>query len=98
MRAPNRSLIFGDVPLEALIVDVRNFLALYDDIEGGMNGEGDTDVDGGLYLDVGSHADEHCSMGRGQGGNDRGKALEKRNEDVARGVLEALEALRDEEL
>lgn len=87
----NQSLIFGNVPLEALIVDVRNFLALYDDIEGELNGEGDD-------LDVGSDADGWCSTGLEQGGKGRDKALEKRSEDVARGVLKALEALRGKEL
>ncbi|OAX40462.1 hypothetical protein K503DRAFT_864622 [Rhizopogon vinicolor AM-OR11-026] len=86
----NQSLIFGDVTLEALIVDVRNFLALYDDIEGELNDEAND-----LYM--GSDV-EWDGMGQRQGEKGRGKALEKRSEDVARGVLKALEALREEEL
>ncbi|KAG1735578.1 uncharacterized protein EDB91DRAFT_553922 [Suillus paluster] len=88
----NRSLIFGDVPLESLIGDVQDFLALYDDLEGEFNSEGDiVDVD----VNMGSDGDRLCSMGRGQGGGrGRGKALEKRSEDIARGVLRSLEALR----
>lgn len=70
---------------------MRNFLALYDDIEGELNGEGDD-------LDVGSDADGWCSTGLEQGGKGRDKALERRGEDVARGVLKALEALRGKEL
>jgi hypothetical protein len=100
MRVPpnNQSLIFGDVSLEALVVDIQNFLALYEDIEGELNDEGNVmDVDGGLDVDVdvGLDVDGWC---RGPGVGESGKALEKRSEDVARDVLKALEVLRDEEL
>jgi hypothetical protein len=102
MRVPpdNQSLIFGDVSLEALIVDIQNFLALYEDIEGDLNDEGNVmDVDGGLDVDV----DVDVSLDvdgrrRGPGVGESGKALEKRSEDVARDVLKALEVLRDEEI
>jgi len=93
-----QSLIRGDALLESLIVDARNFVALYDDIEEELNGEGSImHVDGELDMDMGSDVEGFCSMGLRQGEKGRGKALEKRNEDVARGVLEALEALRDEQ-
>ncbi|KAG2355321.1 hypothetical protein BDR07DRAFT_1426543 [Suillus spraguei] len=84
----NRSLIFGDVLIETLIRDVRDFLALYDNLEEELGDEGDI-VDVDMSLDV--------DRGQGQG-RERGKALEKRSEDVALGVLRALEALRDDGL
>lgn len=93
MLRTNRSLIFGDVFIETLIRDVRDFLALYDDLEGKLSDEGDI-VDVDMSPDV--------DRGRSGGGQDeerrRGKALEKKNEDVARGILRALEALRDDGL
>ncbi|KAG1744255.1 hypothetical protein EDB19DRAFT_1696430 [Suillus lakei] len=90
----NRSLIFGDILIETLIRDVRDFLALYEDLEGELSSEGNMmDVD----VDVGPDADGRRSGERGQGGGKgRSKALEKRSEDVARGVLRALEALQDD--
>ncbi|KAG2140575.1 hypothetical protein DEU56DRAFT_900794 [Suillus clintonianus] len=92
----NRSLIFGDVLLETLIRDVRDFLALYDDLEGELSSEGDIV---GVDVDVAPDADGRRGGGREQdGGRERGKALEKRSEDIARGVLRALEALRDDVL
>lgn len=96
IRAPpsSRSPIFSDILIETLIRDVRDFLALYDDLEGEVSDEGDlVDVD----VDVRPNAGRGHSGGRGKGGK-RGKALEKRSEDVARGVLRALEALRDDGL
>ncbi|KAG2108719.1 uncharacterized protein F5147DRAFT_836962 [Suillus discolor] len=90
----NRSLIFGDVLIETLIKDVRDFLALYDDLEGELSDEGDI-----VDVDMSPDEDQGRSGGRGQGGGKgRGKALEKKSEDVARGVLRALEALRDDGL
>ncbi|KAG2143483.1 uncharacterized protein EDB93DRAFT_576153 [Suillus bovinus] len=88
----NRSLIFGDVLIETLITDVRDFLALYDDLEEELSDEGD-------IVAVDTNPDVNRGHGRGQGeGRGRGKALEKKSEDIARGVLRALEALRDDEL
>ncbi|KAG1836270.1 hypothetical protein DFJ58DRAFT_749844 [Suillus subalutaceus] len=90
----NRSLIFSDVLIETLIRDVRDFLALYGDLEGELSDEDDI-----VDVDTSPDADRGRSMGRGQGGGrGRGKALEKRSEDVARGVLRTLEALRDDGL
>lgn len=90
----SRSLIFSDVLIETLIGDVRDFLALYDDLEGELSDEGDI-----VDVDMSPDADRGRSGGRGQGGGrGRGKALEKRSEDVARGVLRTLEALRDDGL
>lgn len=90
----NRSLIFGDILIETLIRDVRDFLALYDDLEGEFRDE-DNNVD----VDVSLDTDRGRSEGRGEsGGRGRGKALEKRSEDVARGVLRMLETLRDDGL
>ncbi|KAG1793627.1 uncharacterized protein HD556DRAFT_465735 [Suillus plorans] len=90
----NRSLIFSDVVIETLIKDVRDFLALYDDLEGELSDEGDI-----VDVDMSPDVDRGRSGGRGQGGGKgRGKALEKKSEDVARGVLRALEALRDDGL
>lgn len=90
----NRSLVFGDVFIETLIKDVRDFLALYDELEGELSDEGDI-----VDVDMSPDVDRGRSRGRGQGGGKRrGKALEKKSEDVARGVLRALEALRDDRL
>lgn len=90
----NRSLVFGDVFIETLIKDVRDFLALYDELEGELSDEGDI-----VDVDMSPDVDRGRSGGRGQGGGKgRGKALEKKSEDVARGVLRALEALRDDGL
>jgi hypothetical protein len=88
----NRSLIFSDILIETLIRDVRDFLALYDDLEGELSDEDD-------IVDVDVSLDTDRSKGRGQsGGRGRGKALEKRSEDVARGVLRTLETLRNDGL
>jgi hypothetical protein len=90
----NRSLICDDVLIETLIRDVREFLALYDDLEGELGDEGDI-----MDVDMSPDADRGRNVGRGHGeGRGRGKALEKRSEDVARGVLRALETLRDDGL
>ncbi|KAG2059969.1 hypothetical protein BDR06DRAFT_967508 [Suillus hirtellus] len=90
----NRSLVFGDVFIETLIKDVRDFLALYDELEGELSDEGDI-----VDVDMSPDVDRGRSGERGQnGGKGRGKALEKQSEDVARGVLRALEALRDDGL
>jgi hypothetical protein len=73
---------------------VREFLALYDDLEGELGDEGDI-----MDVDMSPDADRGRNVGRGHGeGRGRGKALEKRSEDVARGVLRALETLRDDGL
>lgn len=84
----NRSLIFSDILIETLIRDVRDFLALYDDLEGEP-----CDEDNNIDVDVSLDTDQGQSGGRA-----RGKVLEKRSEDVARGVLRTLETLRDDGL
>ncbi|KAG1803482.1 uncharacterized protein BJ212DRAFT_1395763 [Suillus subaureus] len=89
----NRSLIFGDVFIETLIRDVRDFLALYDDLEGKLSDEGDI-----VDIDMSPDVDRERSGGGQDEERRRGKALEKKNEDVARGILRALEALRDDGL
>lgn len=84
----NQSLIFSDILIETLIRDVRDFLALYDDLEGEP-----CDEDNNIDVDVSLDTDRGQSGGKG-----RGKALENRSEDVARGVLRTLETLRDDGL
>lgn len=90
----NQSLIFDGIPIETLIKDVRDFLALYDDLEGELS-----DKDDVADVDVSLDTDRGRSKGRGQSrGRGSGKALEKRSEDIACGVLRTLEMLRDDGL
>lgn len=55
----NRSLIFGDILIETLIRDVRDFLALYDDLEGEPS-----DEDGIVDVDMSQDTDRGRSEGR----------------------------------